>query len=171
MTAIHLSLMVQNNIFDIEVKGTPMSCSCVLLNRLLKYTIPLWPNTNRWDGCQHQLWWLSAQMWGAMAKPGRTGQSAIMRTIQKTEWGWYFFQFVDFCQLRYVHYPYFKKLLCKRNTIHILRNCYAKPKGIKIFLKRFKTGSYCESQSVLPFCFTCFSLVYFSDIYINKYKV
>ena len=48
-----------------------------------------------------------------MEKTGGTGQSAKMRKIQKTGWGdiLSIFQFVDFCQLSYFYFPYFKELL------------------------------------------------------------
>ena len=47
-------------------------------------------------------------MWGSIAKPGRTGQNTILRTMQKNQMGWYFYS-VDFCQLWYVYYPYLEK--------------------------------------------------------------
>ena len=44
-------------------------------------------------------------MWGALAKPGGTGQSAIMRNMQKTDWVTFssFFQFVDNLDMFTIH--------------------------------------------------------------------
>ena len=51
------------------------------------------------------------------------------------------------------------------SVIHVLRSC--EKNGVDIS----KSGRECGSQSLLRFCFTRFSLIYFSDIYINaKYK-
>ena len=56
-----------------------------------------------------------------------------------------------------VSYLYFKKLLWNN--------------WMNIYSKKSETSSHCGSQSVLLFCFTCLSLIYFPDIYINaKYK-
>ena len=82
--------------------------------------------------------------------------------MQKTEWGDNFpnFQFVD-C---FDNFDMF--------TIHILRTTKLLWKnGINIFLSRSKQVVAVGVYQFLLFCLTCFSLIYFSDIYINaKYK-
>ena len=42
-----------------------------------------------------------------MVKPGKTGQTPIVRNIQNPERGDIFYKFVDFCQLWYIYFTYF----------------------------------------------------------------
>ena len=84
-----------------------------------------------------------------MAKEGRTGQSAIVRNMQKTKCCDTFFFFSFFILLIFVNFDIF--------TIHIFRNYY---KEMEYICKKKR-----ESLSFSLF------LIYFSDIYINvKYE-
>ena len=95
----------------------------------------------------------------AMAKWSLTGQTAIVRKMQKqkTLWGDFFFffffflifQFIDLGQFWNVYYQCSQKLLWKNG------------KDI------YQSGSECWRQSFSRFCFTHFSLIYFPDNYIN----
>ena len=55
-------------------------------------------------------------MWGAMAKPGRTGQNAIVTNMKKKKREWTvvidifsIFSLLVFVKFDYVDFPYFKK--------------------------------------------------------------
>ena len=88
-----------------------------------------------------------------MAKWGGTTKSVILRNMENLEWGW-FFPFVDFCQLWYVYYPYFKKLLWKKLNKYV-------------FFKWFETGSQLSQTDWL---FYLFSIDLFFR-YLHKCKV
>ena len=92
-----------------------------------------------------------------MANWSWTGQNATLKKKQKqkTQLGDFFFHFFNLSI--FVSLEMF--------TIHVLRRCYKKMEWI--YLNQGEIVGVCH----LRFCFTRFSLIYFSDTYINaKYK-
>ena len=74
-------------------------------------------------------------MWDVTAKQGGTGRRVIVINMQNPKCEWYFStsQFVDFCQLWYVYYSYFKGPIPPRAQLEVVHFLYQMKAHIFLF--------------------------------------